>query len=64
MLDIMDDGYARDLFTREVEACMRTLNFDKEADFVRLIRNALIDAMDSPGLPPETRCRYLLDMVR
>ncbi len=57
----MNDGYARAMFSVGVENLMKEGKFYKEATFVRLVRQAVIEAPDTAGIPAATRCHYLLE---
>ena len=60
----MSDTYARALFSVEVETIMISKGYIEEAEFVSLVRGALIIAADEPGVPSEERCLMYLAFDR
>ena len=64
VLDQMNDGHARAMFSSDVENIMLQNGYSKEGEFVRLVRNALIIAADEPGVDARTRCRYVIEFDR
>lgn len=62
-LDQMNDEFARAIFSEEVESLLQEKN-PAESEFVKLVRNALITAADTPAIPALTRARYLLQFDR
>ena len=62
-MDHMNDGFARIIFSAEVEALLAP-KYPKEAEFVKLVRGALIEAADTPGIPAAERCQKLLEFDR
>ena len=64
VLDHMNDDFARQVFSEDVECEMTALGHHETAKFVRCIRNALIVAADEGGLSASDRCRHLLQLDR
>ena len=64
LMDQMKDKYARIIFSAEVQDILEELGYVEEVRFVRLVRNALIVACDSPGVIAKERYRYLLEFDR
>ena len=63
-MDHMSDDFARALFSPEVEAMMIKNGDHNEAYFVHVLRGALVEAADAPGIPAYVRCKKLLDFDR
>ena len=64
IVDQMKEKLSRTMFSKDVESEMSADQYQKEAHVCNVIREALFEADDTPGIPAKDRCKKRLSLIK